>query len=276
MHTAPAIAAVWLVAGLVSVLGALTYAELAARLPRSGGEYAYLRVTLGEGPAFLFGWMRLTLGATTMSALAVAFTVFLADLFPLGGAWCRLHAPFVGPVGLEIGARQVIAVLLIALLAALNVRGVRNAGRFQSAVTTIKVLGLVGLTVAIVIAAPAHEPAAVGDSPIWTDSVGPSAFGAALLAAMASYNGWAHVTMIGGEVRDPERSLPWALVLGISTALVIYLAANFAYLHSLSMHEIVTANSTAHPTATSIASRAAVAALGPRAASILSVLCDGP
>jgi len=102
------IMAVWIGTGLLSLAGALTYAALAARIPRSGGEYAFLRVTLGELPAFLFGWMRLTVGVGTIAGLAVAVTVFLSDLVPL---------------------------------AILNTRGVAKAGQFQTGITTIKALG---------------------------------------------------------------------------------------------------------------------------------------
>src|SRR5499425_3138533 len=111
VHTPTAILGVWLGAGLVTMAGALTYSDLAARLPRSGGEYAFLHATLGNIPAFMFGWMRLTLGVSTVGALAVAFTVFLSDFVALGDS-----------------ARRVIPVLLIAGLAALNVLGVASAG----------------------------------------------------------------------------------------------------------------------------------------------------
>src|SRR6516225_4052372 len=128
VQTPAAVVAVWLAAGLLTMAGALTYSELAARLPRSGGEYAFLHATLGNIPAFMFGRMRLTLGVSTVGALAVAFTVFLSDFVALGDS-----------------ARRVIPVLLIAILAGLNVLGVANAGRFQSFVTLVKVAGIVAL-----------------------------------------------------------------------------------------------------------------------------------
>ena len=254
VQTPVAIVAVWLGAGLLTMAGALTYSDLAARLPRSGGEYAFLHATLGNVPAFMFGWMRLTLGVSIIGALAVAFTVFLSDFVALGD-----------------GARLVIPVLLIAILAALNVLGVANAGRFQSFVTLVKVAGIAALIVALMVLAPSRARPFEFSGSLSPGTVGPSAFGAALLAALGSYNGWTSVTMVGGEVRDAPRSLPWALVVGIGVVIALYLLANVAYLQALSMHDVLTSNSTAFPNAASIASRAAVATLGARASKVLTV-----
>jgi basic amino acid/polyamine antiporter, APA family len=254
VQTPAAILAVWLGAGLLSMAGALTYSDLAARLPRSGGEYAFLHATLGNMPAFMFGWMRLTLGVATVGGLAVAFTVFLSDFVALGAI-----------------ARRLIPVLLIAVLAALNILGVANAGRFQSFVSAVKVASIVVLVAALMVFAPSHTSSTQSSGSFSTATVGPSAFGAALLAALASYNGWAYVTMVGGEVRDAQRSLPWALVTGLGVVMAIYLLANVAYLHALPMSDVLTSNSAAFPNSASIASRAAVMALGGGASKLLIV-----
>ncbi len=269
---APAsIIAVWTLTGLLSLAGALTYAELASRIPRSGGEYAFLRVTLGELPAFLFGWMRLTVGIGTVAALSVAVTVFLSDLIPLSAAWWSLTIPWRGqPLAIDFGPRQLIAVLVIAGLAILNIRGVGKAGRFQTWVTSVKVLGLLSLIGAVALFGQPASMSTVQD--LDPHSTGPSAFSAAVLAAVAAYNGWANVAMVGGEVQAPTRTLPWALVMGILTVIGLYVALNVAYLHVLPMQEILTANSTAYPAAPSVASRAAVAALGPRVGMLLPLL----
>jgi len=267
------IMAVWIGTGLLSLAGALTYAELAARIPRSGGEYAFLRVTLGELPAFLFGWMRLTVGVGTVAGLAVAVTVFLSDLVPLAPAWFQFASPWnPDRILIDFGPRQLIAVLIIAGLAILNTQGVGKAGQFQSGITTIKALGLLGLISAIVILgrAPA-TPAAIPQSAT-PFQIGPSAFSAAVLAAVVAYNGWTNVAMVGGEVQDPGRNLPWALMVGMLIVIGLYAAVNLAYLHVLPMQDILGANSTAHPTAPSVASLAAVAALGQRAGFMLPLL----
>jgi APA family basic amino acid/polyamine antiporter len=254
VQTPSAIVVVWLGAGLVTMAGALTYSDLAARLPRSGGEYAFLHATLGNIPAFMFGWMRLTVGVSIVGALAVAFTVFLSDF-----------------IALDDIARRVIPVLLIASLAALNVLGVANAGRFQSFVTSIKVAGCVSRVVALMVFAPNPTTLVGSSGRLSPTTVGPSAFGAALLAALSAYHGWAHVTMVGGEVKDAQRSLPWALLVGIGVVITIYVLANVAYLQALPMGDVVTSNSTAFPNAASVASRAAIATLGARASKVLTV-----
>ena len=264
---------VWISTGLLSLAGALTYAELAARIPRSGGEYAFLKVTMGELPAFLFGWMRLTVGVGTVAALAVAVTVFLSDLIPLAPPWVHMRIPWrPQPILVEFGFRQLIAVLIIAGLALLNIRGVGKAGRFQSWITTVKALGLLGLISAIVILGHAQVTATAVSQSASPSQIGASAYSAAVLAAVAAYNGWAHVAMVGGEVQDPGRNLPWALTLGMLIVIGLYAAVNLAYLHILPMADILTANSTAHPMAPSVASRAAVAALGPRVGFLLPLL----
>ena len=254
VQTPSAALTVWLGAGLLSMAGALTYSDLAARLPRSGGEYAFLHATLGNMPAFMFGWMRLTLGAAVVGALAVAFIVFLSDFIALGTI-----------------ARRVIPVILIAVLAALNVLGVAKAGQFQSFVTSVKVATIAALIVALLVLAPAHTTALQSSGSVSPVTVGPSAYGAALLAALASYHGWAHVTMVGGEVKDARRSLPWALLIGLGVVITIYLLANVAYFRALPMSDVLTSNSTAFPKAASIASRAAVATLGAGASKLLVV-----
>jgi amino acid transporter len=266
------IVTVWIGTGLLCLAGALTYAELARNIPRSGGEYAFLRVTLGELPAFLFGWMRLTIGAGTVAAMAVASVVFLSDVMPIGGAWVHIENPWIpGTVLADVGPRQLLAVLVIVALGILNARGVGKAGHFQSWITAAKTLSLAGLIGGIAflghVNATPNLLASVAPMP-----VSPSAFGAAVLAAVAAYNGWATVAMVAGEVQDARRTLPWALTVGVLTVIGMYVAANLGYLHALSMADILSANSTIHPNATSIGSRAANAALGPRVGSVLPLL----
>lgn len=263
---------IWVGAGVLTLAGALTYAELAARLPRSGGEYAFLRKTLGEFPAFLFGWMRLTVGVSAIAAMAVAVAVFVSDLVPLGGLWWHYTFWCFGrscPV--DLGARQAVAVLVIFALAALNVSGVARAGRFQSIVTLAKVIGLVALIGVLAFAARAH---AVDTNYSVTSSTAPGvlSYGGALLAALAPFNGWANAAMVGGEVRDARRTLPWALIVGICATVLLYVAVNAAYMHVLTMDEIAGSSSTAHPDAPSVASRAAAAVLGVNARFALTLL----
>ena len=264
---------VWIAAGVLTLAGALTYAQLAALIPRAGGEYAFLRTTIGELPAFLFGWMRLTVSVGTCAAMAVAVTVFLSDLAPLGRPWVQLPVPWPGTTAsIDIGLRQALAVLIILSLAALNLRGVGHAGRFQAGVTTLKVVGLLGLIVGVLAFGQAADGSSPDHSRLATYAVDSTDFSAALLAGMVAFNGWANVAMLAGEVRDAERTVPWALLWGILGVIGLYVMVNVAYLYVLPMGDITTANSAAHPTASSVASRAALASLGPRVGVVLPVL----
>lgn len=265
--------AVWIVAGLFCLTGALTYGELAARVPRSGGEYAFLRVTLGELPAFLYGWMRLTVGLGGMASMAIAASSFLADVVPLGGGSFRLAWPRADAVvAVDLGPKQGAALVIVGILAALNIRGVGTAGRFQATVTVIKVLALLTLVAALLMFGH-HHAATI---PAVVDRISRShesfAYSAAILAGVSAYNGWANVAMLGGELQEPRRTLRWALVAGMSLAIALYLVANLAYLHVLSMDELSTAFSTRYPTAPSVASRAAEVALGARIGRLLPLL----
>ena len=200
------------------------------RISGTGGEYQFLRTTLGRLPAFLFGWMRLTVGPAVIAALAVAFTVFMSHSTPIGGPWLRWTMPWgSGATHLDFGPRQGIALSIIAGLAWINSRGVRAAGSFQLAVS------------------------------------------AAILAAMSAYNGWANAAILGGEIREPARVLPWALVCGVGFVTILYVATNAAFLHALPLQDITTANSTAYPTAASVASRATRHVLGTAHCNMLAV-----
>jgi APA family basic amino acid/polyamine antiporter len=262
---------VWLAGGMLSLCGALTYAKLAIRIPGTGGEYLFLRTTLGSLPAFLYGWMRLTVSPAAIGFQAVAFTVFLGDIVPLGGPWVHLTLPWGhGRDFFDFGQRQALAVTVILGLAWINTRGVGRAGNFQLLVTTCKVVGLLLLVAAIALVnqlppEPARLPLAGGD---------PSAlaFGAALLGVMAVYNGWTGAAIVGGEVRDAERTVPWALITGIVIVTALYVVTNVAFLHALSLPDILTANSTAHPDAPSVAGRAVQHALGTQVATVLPIL----
>jgi basic amino acid/polyamine antiporter, APA family len=271
LHARAPIVAIWVAAGVLTLCGGLTYAELARRIPRTGGEYAFLRATLGELPAFLFGWMRLTVSVGTCAALAVAVTVFVSDFVDLGAPWMTLSLGLLhDPVQLSFGLRELLATATIGALALLNLNGVGSAGHFQAAVTTLKVAAL--LTLIVVIFAFGHGKSVPAQTPIVTDVPDGSAWSAALLAALVAFNGWANVAMLAGEVRAAESTIPWALYWGVLCVVALYLLVNLAYLNVLPMSEIVSANSATHPTASSVASRAAVAAVGPKASALLPVL----
>jgi APA family basic amino acid/polyamine antiporter len=266
--------AAWVGAGLLSLAGALTYAELAALLPHAGGEYVYLREAYGRAPAFLFGWMRLVVGATgANAALAVGLATFLSALVPLEGVWVERTFRFVGEdVTWRLGSQQAVAVGVILALSAVNCAGVAFGGRLHSAVTALKVGGIglvvVGVFVLSESARWSHLLTPAGGAR-WA---GASAFGAAMLAALWAYDGWNMMPMAAEEVRRPERNLALALVGGMLAVIVIYCLTNLAYFYALPFDEVVTSNSTAYRDAAPVAAKAAETFLGGLGARLVAAI----
>jgi len=230
---------VWLVTGVMTVVGALAYAELAAMMPTAGGQYVFLREGLSPLVGFLFGWTLFTVIQTgTIAAVAVAFGKFLGVLLPgvTPDVFLSLgHLPMPGgPIELGISWQRVVALAVVATLTLLNFRGVRLGASVQTVFAVAKVgalLALVffGLTLA-------HPPSTAGQpfwgTGTWTLAVLP-VFGAAMVGSLFSADAWNNVTFAAAEVRDPKRNLPLALGLGTATVMTLYLLANLAYLRVL-------------------------------------------
>ena len=217
--TATAMMLTWVVGGMVAVCGALTLAEAAALFPRAGGLYVYLREAYGPLPAFLFGWLILIISPASTAAVALAFGEYLGRLVPLAA-----------------GLERWLAVVAILVLATANYRSVRYGAAIQNVLTSAKVLGI-GLLTISAFALPATIPLSAHRPPPLPPATW-SGFGLGLVAVLFAYNGWQDATSMAGEVRDPRRALPRALVGGTLTVTAIYLATNAAYLHVLSMPEI--------------------------------------
>ena len=232
--------AVWVFGGLLSLAGALTYAELAAALPEAGGEYVYLREAYGPLWSFMYGWTQMWVAKSgSIATLATAFFYYLANFFPaLEGVLYRIDLP-LGPKGgpLEIRYGQLLAMAVIAFLAAVNYVGVRIGGGVQVGVTVLKValiLGIIAIGLTATHTAPASGPAAaVG---------GVTGFFAALVAALWAYDGWNNVTMVGSEIRNPQRNFPRALIAGTLAVVLIYVLTNLAYFHVLSAPEVASSD----------------------------------
>ena len=234
--TANLVAAVWIVGGLLSLAGALSYAELAAALPEAGGEYAYLREAYGPLWGFLYSWTQMWVAKSgSIATLATGFFVYLANFFPaLGKPFYALPAPLVphgGPLEFRYG--QLFAVALILLLGWLNYHGVKTGGNVQVAVTALKLVLIAFIIVAGLAFGRAHAP-----SPAPVAALSFAGFIAALVAALWAYDGWNNVSMVAGEVRDPQRNLPRALIWGTAGVIAIYLLASGAYFHVLSASEV--------------------------------------
>ena len=250
---------VWLAAGLLSLAGALTYAELGAMIPEAGGDYVFLREAYGGLPAFLFGWTNLVLIATGgVAAVATALASFLSSFVPLNAVWATRDFHLLGQVvHWRLGIQQLVAVAVILLFSAINARGVALGARVQWTATLAKLGGIAIIVLGAFLLsrtgswqhlrAPATA-AIVG---------GTSAFGAAMLAALWAYQGWANVAMVAGEIEKPERNVPRALIFGMLIVIVVYLVTNLAYFYALPFSEVLTSNSTAYRDALPVAAKAA-------------------
>jgi len=235
--------AVWVFGGVLSLFGALTYAELSAALPAAGGEYAYLTAAYGPFWGFLYAWTQTWVAkSASIAALATAFYSYLADFLP------GLQAPLyvvpwpIGPGGgpLEIRYGQLLAICLILLLSAVNYRGVQVGGHVQVGVTALKVL-LIGGVIAIgLLSRQAHVlNLSTSTTPV---PGGPAGFFVALVAALWAYDGWNNAGMLGSEVENPQRTFPLALIAGVTAIIGVYLLTNLAYFSVLNAGEVASSD----------------------------------
>lgn len=223
---------VFVFGGLLSLAGALSYAELAAAMPEAGGEYTYLREAYGPMWGFLYSWTQTWVGkGGSIATLATGFFLYLATFFPdLDKVFYSLHLPF-GILKFQYG--QLLAMALILSLSWLNYYGVKLGGNVQVTVTAVK-LGMIAFVIIIGLCfGHAHAP---GTSAVAPATV--TGFFAALIAALWAYDGWNNVAMVASEVRDPQRNLPRALIFGTVTVIAIYLLINAAYFRVLSAAEV--------------------------------------
>lgn len=225
---------VWVAAGLLSLFGALTYAELAAAMPEAGGEYVYLSAAYGPFWGFVYGWTQMWVAkAASIATLATGFFYYLANFAPGLQATLWVIPWPIGPNGgpLQIRYGQLLAMAIIAILAGVNYVGVRVGGDVQVAATAVK-LGLIGALVSIGLiwghGASANLHSSVAPAP-----GGVTGFFAAMVAALWAYDGWNNVGMVASEVRRPQRNLPVAIVGGTLAVIGIYLVTNLAYFYVL-------------------------------------------
>jgi basic amino acid/polyamine antiporter, APA family len=211
----------WVLGGLIALFGALTYAELAGALPRSGGVFAYLLEGFGPLPAFLFGWSELTvIRASALGAIATIFAEYLGYF-----------------ISLTPGQVRHVAAVAIVLVGLFNYLGVRTAAAVMNLVTIAKYAALAGLAL---LAFAAGSGSAAHFTPLWSTGMSLSVLSTALIAIMWTYDGWADLSFMGGEVKDPGRTLPRALILGTAGIVVVYLLLNFAYIYLVPLSEMAT------------------------------------
>jgi APA family basic amino acid/polyamine antiporter len=202
------IVGVWILGGLVALAASFVYAELAARRPEVGGQYAYLRDAYGPMPAFLYGWaLLLVIQSGGMAAVAITFARYFADLV-------QIALP-----------DSAVAVAVLALLTLINCIGVRSGSNVQSALMVLKILAITALVVVGLLLAPA-APAEM--QPTSSGSLSTlAAIGAAMTPVMFSYGGWQTASFVAGEMRDPRRDLARGLLLGVAGVVVLYTAVAF-------------------------------------------------
>ncbi|MCG6956590.1 MAG: amino acid permease [Gemmatimonadetes bacterium] len=206
----------WLLGGVLSLFGALSYGELGAMDRSSGGLYAFIREAFGRFPAFVYGWtLFFVIGSGTIATLAVATAGYMgqfADLTPL--------------------ARKIIAVLIIVIMTTINVRGTRQSASVQNWATWIKVTAILAMSAVLLTMGHGGEAAS---EPFVGASSGSmvSAMGLAMISVLWAYEGWQYVTFSAGEALEPQRSLPRAIAFGTLALVAIYMLANWAYLAAL-------------------------------------------
>jgi APA family basic amino acid/polyamine antiporter len=238
----------WLVAGMLTVVGALAYGELAAMMPRAGGQYVYLREAFSPLWGFLYGWtLFLVIQTGTIAAVAVGFARYFGVLLP----WISDDRYLIEPIHLSAGyalslsTTQVVGILLIALLTWTNTRGLEYGRILQNVFTTAKTGAVIGLILVGLLLGWNH--AAVSPRDVIDTVPGVSAMTAFGLfiaicvsqtGSLFSADAWNNITFTAGEVKDPRRNIPLSLALGTSTVIGLYLLANVAYLVTLTFAEI--------------------------------------
>ena len=219
LHDPGSVVLCWALGGVMALCGALTFAELAASLPRSGGMFAYILEGFGPVPAFLFGWAELTVvRAAALGAIATIFAEYLGYFIPLTAAEVRE-----------------VAALTIVVVGVLNYVGVRRAAAVLSVTTYAKFAAVVALAL---LACTAHGATAAHFTPVWSGALSPSLIATALVPVMWTYDGWADLAFIGGEISDPQRTLPRALIAGSVGVALVYLLLNLAFIYVLPLPEM--------------------------------------
>ena len=264
--------AAWVVAGIIAIFGALSFAELGALLPQAGGEYVYLRAAFGEVPGFLYVFNSFLVGGASISAYGAAVAIFLSDIYRFDSVWFERTFHLLGgsTYTFQLGTRQAIAVGVIALFALINCAGVALGGRVQTLLTSAKVLSILAVAGGVFLFSSSADWSNLTTVP--GTGAGFSGFGAALFAALWAYSGWQFLPMAASEVQQPEKNLPRAIIGGTLLVLAIYLLVNVAYLYALPLWEVASSNSTAYPDAPSVAAKTVQTFLGAKAAPIAALI----
>jgi APA family basic amino acid/polyamine antiporter len=285
----PLLLVAWIAGGAIAICGGLTYAEMGAMYPRSGGLYVFLEQAYGSLVGFLFGWAGMLVILTgSVATVAVGFAKYFSYFVP---ALSTSHQVVALPVpwGVwSISAGQILAAVSILAIGAVNYFGIRTGNRLQATLTVVKVAALAALPVV----ALALHPAAPSFSPLVPPIAKPAAaFGVVMIAVMWAYEGWYYLPFSAGEVADARRAVPVALVAGIVALIAIYLTVNLAYMFALPLVEIQGVERIAEKAVTAlvgaggariVAATVVVSTLGCNAAAVIGIsracyamACDG-
>ncbi len=236
---------VWLVAGLLSLAGALTYAELLAMKPRAAGEYGIMRDAYGRASGFIYGWTQFAIArSASAAALAVGFAIFLNDL--LRGSLKHIYFSIHLPSGFDVpfGRLQLIALGAIAVTTLINCAAVSFSGKVATVLTSLKVLLLIGVGLGAFFYSGGDwshlSQTNVGGAceGVAATSGGVAGFVAAMLGALWAYDGWNNITFMAGEVKRPERNLPLGLIISMFLVMGLYLLVNVSYYHVLTPTQV--------------------------------------
>jgi APA family basic amino acid/polyamine antiporter len=214
-NSVPLALGVWFAGGILSLLGALTFGELSAMKPRAGGLYVYIRDCFGTFPAFLFGWtMFFVISSGSIATLAVAFSSYLGEFVRLSPA-----------------STKIVAILMILVITAVNIRGTRQSADLVNVTTAIKVAAILLVSSVLLY---------YGKTPVFGQSSGQHhfasnlpGFGLAMISVLWAYEGWQYISYAAGETVNSQRTFPRAFLIGTTALVVIYLFANIAYLAAL-------------------------------------------
>lgn len=264
---------VWVLAGLLSMAGALTYAELLAMKPRAAGEYGIVRDAYGRPLGFIYGWTQFLIARTaSAAALAVGFAIFLNDL--VGGALKPVaFGPFALPGGFSISLTrlQLVALSAIIITTLINCAAVRVSGGVASVLTGMKILLLLGVGFGAFFYSSgdwghlAQQNTGGLCEAVPITGGGVAGFAAAMIGALWAYDGWNNITFLAGEVKNPGRNLPLALIGGGVVVMSLYLFVNSSYFHVLTPTQIASV-----PASSSVAAEVVRRLLGPIAVTLMA------
>jgi basic amino acid/polyamine antiporter, APA family len=245
-NSVPLALTVWIIGGVLSLLGGLTYGELSAMNPEAGGLYVYIRDCFGRFPAFLFGWVLFFVVSTgSIATLAVAFSAYLGEMFQL-----------------TVWTGKLISVLLIAIIAVVNIRGTRQSADLQNVTTAVKVIAI--LCMAGLLLWLGNPSRIFSAQPLFSVHSQLSAVGLATISVLWAYEGWQYATFAAGETLNPRRDFPLAFLIGVLALIVVYIAANLGYLAALGSRGVAMSDR--------VASAAVSIVMGPALAKLVTVV----